>query len=111
MRAGLRFILLGGALLASGQSAIAQTDPNPALNAPDKLAWQLFIQVNTSAGGSGNNATFETWASDTDLFRPIPQFPSAPVPLALRAPIVPTVGREAIPVSYTHLTLPTILLV
>jgi len=96
MRAGLRFILLGGALLASGQSAIAQTDPNPALNAPDKLAWQLFIQVNTSAGGSGNNATFETWASDTDLFRPIPQFPSAPVPLALRAPIVPTVGREAI---------------
>jgi hypothetical protein len=96
MRAGLRFMLLGGALLVSGQPAFTQTDPNPALNAPDKLAWQLFIQVNTSAGGAGNNATFETWASDTDLFKPIPQFPPAPVALALRAPIIPTVGREAI---------------
>ena len=28
--------------------ATAQTDPNPAMNAPDQIAWQLFIQANTS---------------------------------------------------------------
>ncbi|MGY3281587.1 TlpA disulfide reductase family protein, partial [Bradyrhizobium sp. S3.7.6] len=46
--------------------ATAQSTPNPAMNSPDQLAWQFFIQVNTLAGG--NNALFETWASDTDTF-------------------------------------------
>lgn len=68
--------------------------PNPAMNAPDQLAWQFFIQVNTSAGGS--NALFETWASDTDTFTPNPQFPTTAVPLALHAPVVPAQGRLAL---------------
>jgi hypothetical protein len=68
--------------------------PNPAMNAPDQLAWQFFIQVNTSAGGS--NALFETWASDTDTFNPNPQFPTTAAPLALHAPIVPAQGRLAL---------------
>lgn len=38
--------------------AVAQSTPNPAMNASDQLAWKFFIQVNTSAGGS--NALFET---------------------------------------------------
>jgi len=66
--------------------------PNPALNEPDKLAWQLFIMVNARAPGR-NNALFETWASDTDTFKPNPQFPTEPV-LALHAPVLPTILRE-----------------
>ncbi|MET4156311.1 thiol-disulfide isomerase/thioredoxin [Bradyrhizobium sp. I1.8.5] len=73
--------------------ATAQSTPNPAMNSPDQLAWQFFIQVNTLAGG--NNALFETWASDTDTFNPNPQFPTAPAPLALRRPVVPNLGRLA----------------
>ena len=61
----------------------ASSDVNPAMNDPDKLAWQLFIQVNSRAGLTGNNALFETWASDTDTFTTNPQFPVTPVPLAL----------------------------
>src|ERR1700738_352160 len=57
-----------GLLLLSGLPAAAQSTPNTAMNAPDQVAWQIFIQVNTRAGGS--NATFETWASDTDTFQP-----------------------------------------
>jgi hypothetical protein len=90
--------LVGGAILAavSASAQNAPSDPNPALNTPDMLAWQLFIQVNAKAGLTGNNALFETWSSDTDTFVPNPQFPSTPAPLALRQPIVPTIGREAI---------------
>jgi hypothetical protein len=74
--------------------AAAQSVPNPAMTAPDQVAWQFFIQVNTRAGG--NNALFETWASDTDTFKPNPQFPTAPAPLALREPVVPNLGRLAL---------------
>lgn len=74
----------------------APPDANSAVNEPDKVAWQLFIEVNTKAGATGNNALFETWASDTDTFTTNPQFPPSPAPLALRPPIVPSVGREAI---------------
>jgi hypothetical protein len=91
--------LLCGAILAAGSPAWSQATPpdaNSAMNEPDKVAWQIFIQVNTKAGTTGNNALFETWASDTDTFTMSPQFPQSPVPLVLRQPIVPQVGREAI---------------
>jgi len=90
----LRAALCCASCLLSGAPAWAQADPNPAMNTPDQLSWQLFIQVNTTAGG--NNATFETWASDTDTFKMNPQFPATPGPVALRAPIVGLAGREAI---------------
>src|SRR5882762_6027027 len=91
--------LLCGAMLLAGNPAWSQAaspDANSAMNEPDKVAWQFFIQVNTKAGQSGNNALFETWASDTDTFTMNPQFPQSPAPLALRQPIVPTIGREAL---------------
>jgi hypothetical protein len=69
-----------------------QPDQNPAMNAPDKVAWQLFIEVNTSAGGS--NATFETWAADADTFKPDPQFPPSPTPLILHSPALLTAARQ-----------------
>ncbi len=84
MRRSLRMALLCGLLLLPSLPAAAQSDSNLALNAPDQVAWQLFIQVNTSAGGT--NATFETWASDSDTFKPNPQFPTGPVVMALARP-------------------------
>src|SRR5689334_103795 len=71
-----------------------QTTDNPAMNAPDQTAWKLFIQVNAAAGGS--NATFETWASDSDTFRATPQFPTSASPLTPHAPVVSAAGRLAI---------------
>jgi hypothetical protein len=53
------------------------------MTAPDQVAWQLFVQVNGRAGPS--NSIFETWASDTDTFKPDPQFPAAPTPPAAGA--------------------------
>jgi hypothetical protein len=91
--------LVGSAILVAGQVAWSQAtppDPNSAMNEPDRVAWQFFIQVNARAGTTGNNALFETFASDTDTFATSPQFPTSPAPLALRPPIVPTIGREAI---------------
>ncbi|WLB18878.1 hypothetical protein [Bradyrhizobium japonicum] len=90
--------LVAGAILFSGDAARSQVplDPNTAINEPDIAAWQLFIQVNTRAGSIGNNALFETWASDTDTFTLTPLFPPSAAPLALRQPVVPTIGREAI---------------
>src|ERR1700674_5523788 len=83
-----------GVMQTLNGAAFAQTDTNPAMNTPDMLAWQMFIRVNTSAGGT--NALFETWASDTDTFKMDPQFPTSPQPLALRPPIIATVGPQAI---------------
>src|SRR5262245_28668611 len=82
MKRFVEIATLGSLLVLTTFPAAGQPAPNPAMNAPDQLAWQFFIQVNTSAGG--NNALFETWASDTDTFRPNPQFPTTAAPLALR---------------------------
>jgi hypothetical protein len=81
-------------LLLLATTALGQSTENPAMNAPDKVAWQLFIRVNTAANGS--NAIFETWASDTDTFRVSPQFPVTPSALTPHAPIVPNIGLQAI---------------
>jgi hypothetical protein len=81
MRRSLTSALACGALLLPVLPAFAQADPDPALNNPDKLAWQLFIQVNSRAGGT--NSVFETFASDTDTFQPTPQFPAGPSASAL----------------------------
>jgi hypothetical protein len=85
---------LGALLALTAFPVAAQQAPNPAMNAPDQVAWQLFIQANTRAGGS--NSTFETWASDTDLFKPNPQFPAAPTAPVLRRPILPQVARQGV---------------
>lgn len=70
--------------------ALAQTDPDPAMNHPDRVAWQLFVEANAPAATAGNNnARFETWASDSDTFRPTPQWPAgAPSPLVPHVPVL-----------------------
>jgi len=62
---------------------------NPAMQAPDQVAWQLFSQVTAAAPTptpapppppSGNpppaQALFATWASDTDTFKPNATWPT-----------------------------------
>lgn len=82
--------------LLMSMPASAQNDPNLAMNQPDELAWTLFIQVNTAAQSpqGGNNAVFETWASDIDTFAPNPKFPTTAAPLALRPPVLPRLQRR-----------------
>ena len=86
-------VLACAALLVSTAAAVAQTDPAPPMSNPDMAAWQLFISVNSRAGGS--NAVFETYASDTDTFQPTPQYPAGPTPSALHPPILETFARDA----------------
>jgi hypothetical protein len=93
-RAGLKTAALCSLFLLSASGASAQSVPNPAMTAPDQVAWELFIKANTRAGGS--NSTFETWASDTDVFKPNPTFPTAPTPPVLRRPILPQIAREGV---------------
>jgi hypothetical protein len=69
---------------------------NPALNDADRVAWCVFLYVNTNAATSGNNnAQFETWATDNDTFQTNPAWPppgTAGKPL--RLPILPHLARQ-----------------
>src|SRR5258705_8625007 len=78
-------------IVAFGASGGPSTD-NPALNAPDQVAWSLFMQVNAPGGCVGrNDALFETWADDGDTFNMAPAWPvGCTGAKALRAPILPT---------------------
>ena len=77
--------------------AYAQSDPNPAVNHPDQVSWELFVKVTAPAASAGNNnVLFETWASDGDTFQPNPRWPGAtPSPMRLRAPILSAFGPRA----------------
>ena len=71
--------LVGAIVMNLGLAGVsaAQTDPNPAVNDPDRQSWELFMTVNANAASAGhNNALFETWASDGDTFQPSPVWPS-----------------------------------
>lgn len=94
MKHFLSVVMSAAAAILMGAPAWSQ-QPNPAVNTPDEVAWQLFLQVNASAPGL-NNATFETWASDTDTFVANPVFPTVVTALSLRTPVVPAAGRLAI---------------
>ena len=70
-------------------------DANPALNAPDALAWTLFLQVNAKAATSGDSALFETWKSDHDTFQPNPPPWTTPsAALALQEPALLKAAQE-----------------
>jgi hypothetical protein len=86
MRHGLLAILAAVAATTS-QAGAQGTDPNPAMNQPDQVSWQLFVQVTAPAATPGNNnVLFETWASDQDTFRPNPVWPATPTPTELAPP-------------------------
>lgn len=76
------------ALLAVSQAGLAGAeDLNPALNAPDKVAWVLFARLNQKAAaqtqvGPGklatNDSVWETWADDEQTFPARPSRTSPP---------------------------------
>jgi hypothetical protein len=49
-------------------SPVAQNDSNPAINNPDKFAWELFVALNRPAGNGTRDTVWETWASDEDVY-------------------------------------------
>jgi len=52
-------------------------DPDPAMNQPDHIAWDLFTGIVQHRATNGNsNALFETWAADPDTFSAAPQWPA-----------------------------------
>ena len=86
MKHAFTTLVIGIALLGSVK---AQTpDPNPAINNPDKLAWELFAMVNKSVPSLNNNVVFETWAGNEDTFKQNPQFPGASGPPSCPSPQV-----------------------
>ena len=101
-------LILALTFAASTQLANAQSAANPAMEEPDRVAWQLFATVNAPVPSArNNNATFETWASDEDTFTATPTWPSGPspaklkvpalvrlAPLALRPPVLPGGSEE-----------------
>jgi|HubBroStandDraft_1064217.scaffolds.fasta_scaffold00142_35 hypothetical protein len=55
---------------------VRAADLDPAMNQPDRFAWDLFTRiVGYRATSTNNNAVFETWASDSDTFSASPQWP------------------------------------
>jgi hypothetical protein len=81
------FLTFAITIVATTGSAVAQSAANPAVEEPDRVAWQLFATVNAPAPSAGNNdANFETWASDEDTFTTRPTWPGGPSPAKLRVP-------------------------
>jgi hypothetical protein len=68
--------LAGTVLAGTGRAQVV--DPNPAMNNPDKISWELFTLVNRPANST--HAVFETWASNEDVFVQNPVFPGASGP-------------------------------
>jgi hypothetical protein len=87
--------------------AAFMTNLNPALNDPDRVAWCLFLYVNTNAATSGNNnALFETWASDNDTFQTNPVWPGPGSDVKpLRRPLLPNLKQQE-PGGLTPFVLP-----
>jgi hypothetical protein len=80
-------LLIVALFVIAALPARAQSTANPAMEQPDRVAWQLFATVNAPAASAGNNdATFETWANDEDTFTAAPTWPSAPSPAKLKVP-------------------------
>jgi hypothetical protein len=84
MKHALTALAIGFAL--AGPANAQATDPNPAINHPDKVSWELFAQVNKSVPGLNNNVLFETWAANEDTFLPNPKFPGANSPPSCTPP-------------------------
>jgi hypothetical protein len=83
MRTTLTLTAAIAATVMMTRPGLAQTDPNPAMNNPDRQAWTLFLTVNADAKtADNNNALFETWANDGDTFKTNPVWPATPSPVA-----------------------------
>ena len=73
--------------------------PNPAVNCPDRFAWEVFTKVNTLAGNSAGQLLWETWATDRETFPcpPEPEKCKGPNPPAMNCPTWPDQFRIPLP--------------
>lgn len=53
---------------ASGTNRDLQSDVNPAMNNPDKFAWELFAAISKPASNGSNDVLWETWENEDDVF-------------------------------------------
>jgi hypothetical protein len=75
-------------------------DPNPAMNQPDKYAWQVFIRLNRPAAEGKPDSIWETWISDDDIF---PKNPDAEKPPQWPTSVTkPKVLKTSLQLSLTH---------
>ena len=86
-------------LAAAPLSSACALDADLVMSDPDRVSWQLFLQIVAPAGPGNALAEFETWASNGDTFVAKPQFPlSAPSPKVLSFPALggrpPPTGDE-----------------
>ena len=64
-------LFLGGLVSVRLRGAVNSAPPedrNPAVNNPDKFAWELFTAINRPAGNGSNDALWETWALRQNVF-------------------------------------------
>ena len=96
MRTALMLAAIAASTSIGIGAALAQSEPELALNNPDKLAWVLFLKVNAEAkSADNNNALFETWASDGDTFQMTPAWPTTAGRLSPRAARAESRGAPA----------------
>lgn len=76
---------IAAALLALAPFAALAAEGNVAMSDPDRLSWQLFVELTAPSGHAGK-VVFETWASNQDTFTAQPAFPATPSPKVLHYP-------------------------
>ena len=65
----LAAVAVSGRTSPANTSALRfQDDPNPAMNNPDKFAWELFVAISPPANNGTNDVLWETWAEEEDVF-------------------------------------------
>jgi hypothetical protein len=62
----MRAIGIAAAFLAMSPLAALAAEGNAAMSDPDRLFWQLFVEL--TAPAADDEVVFETWASNEDMF-------------------------------------------
>ena len=80
---------------------LSSSEAAPRAPSPDFLAWQDFIAMTAPAPGA-HAVTFETWASDSDIFTATPHWPGAPHMTLVRSLAAVAAGHAASGLALTE---------
>jgi hypothetical protein len=61
---------------------------NPAINTPDKFAWETFVSINKPVTPGGNTATWESWINEEDVYADPNHIPTWPAQQLLAQQLV-----------------------
>jgi hypothetical protein len=61
-------LFIAGRPVRASEPPMPQGDSNPALNTPDRFAWETFVSISRSAGNGTNDALWETWILQREVF-------------------------------------------